>query len=323
MKRKPFLSIDYNKPGKGVKKGQSTLFTFPNFFALLKRKIWELIKVNLLWIVTSFPLLFGFVALSGGFYNNLKTPSDFAFPIVEGMSLFGGNAGLSAVLTAVGIQSNVEVPTTLAKVFFGITALAVFTFGMANTGMAYMHRGYTREEYVDMPSDFFRAIKKNFFQSIIVGFFDLLILAAVSFALTFYLTLSEEFVFQVSLFICFVLALIYFMARFYLYPLLVTFKLSTWKIFKNAFIFALVGIKRNVVALIFTLLIIAANILIYVFALPIGGILPFFITISLCSFISTYAAWPNIKKIMIDPYYKTDTHTSQKADDEPIFTDRG
>ncbi len=324
MKKKPFLSIDYTKPGKGVKKGSTTLFTFSNFFPLLKRKIWELLKVNLLWIVTNLPLLFGFVALSAGFYTSHKTPSDFIFPIVAGIENFTGSAGLSALTGVVGIQSTVEVPTATAIVFYIITALAVFTFGPANTGMAYMHRGYTREEYVDMPSDFFRTIKKNLGQSILLGVFDIILLTLISFALTFYLTLSSDFFFQVSLFVCFILALIYLMARFYLYPLLVTFKLSVWKIFKNSFIFALIGIKRNVVALIGILLVAVLNVLIYVYMLPIGGILPFFITISLCSFISTYAAWPNIKKIMIDPYYKSGDRTAEKPDDaEPIFQDRG
>jgi hypothetical protein len=40
--------------------------------------------------------------------------------------------------------------------------------------------------------------------------------------------------------------------------------------------------------------------------MPIGIILPFIITIGLLQFTSTYAAWPNIHKVMIDPYYNED-----------------
>ncbi len=322
MKNNPFLSIDYTKEGKGVKKGSSTPFTFTNFFALLKRKIWELLKVNLLWIILMLPLIFGFYTLSGNLHFSLSTPADYTYPLIAGVEMFEKSSALSALFGGAGIQTSISHPTTLAKVFYAITALAIFTFGPANAGMAYMHRGYTKEEYVDMPSDFFRTIKKNLGQAILVGIFDIIITLMIIFANVFYLTNSAVFVFQASFFVALILALIYFMARFYVYPLLVTFKLSVWKIFKNAFIFALIGIKRNLVGLVGILAVVFINVLIYIYMLPLGGILPFFITVSLVSFISTYAAWPNIKKIMIDPYYKSQSPETTEAD-EPIFKDRG
>ncbi len=322
MGKKPFLSIDYTKPGKGVKKGSSTLFTFSEFFALLKRKIWELIKCNLLWVVMCLPLIFGFYTLSGNLHTALSTPVDFAFPLLAGVELFEESAALALLKSVAGIQTTVLYPGTLAKVFYAITALTLFTFGPANAGLAYMTRGYTKEEYVDMPSDFFRTIKKNLVQSILVGLFDVIIMAMILFSLTFYMTNSSVFIFSVSFFVTVALAVVYLMARFYLYPLLVTFKLSVWKIFKNSVIFALIGIKRNIVGLLGVIFVLLLNLLIYIYALPLGGILPFFITIALVSFISTYSAWPNIKRIMIDPYYKDNTK-EQDNGDEPIFKDRG
>ena len=110
--------------------------------------------------------------------------------------------------------------------------------------------------------------------------------------------------------------------HFYMYQLLVTFKLSIFKILKNSFIFSLIGIKRNIVALLGIAAVVGINILVYIYFLPLGGLLPFFLTIALCSFIGTFAAYPNIKKIMIDPYYKSDDHV--KNEEEPsLFKDMG
>ena len=45
-----------------------------------------------------------------------------------------------------------------------------------------------------------------------------------------------------------ILFVLYFVMRYYMYVQMVTFKLKIFKIFKNSLIFALIGIKRNVVA---------------------------------------------------------------------------
>ncbi len=321
--KKPLLSIDYTKEGKGVKKGSTKLFTFYNFFPLLKRKIWGLIKVNLLWIVAMFPLLFGFVALSGRFDFTFKTPADPLWAIFSGVEMFGQNPALSALMGTGGVQLSMSTAGPVAKVLYGITALAILTFGPANTGMAYVLRQYTKEEYVDMPGDFFSTIKKNFWQSLAVGIFDIIILVLFLFNLVFYATNSADYVFSVFFFICLILFSLYLMARTYLYLILVTFKLPTRKIFKNSIIFSIIGFKRNIVAFLANLVLILFNICLYVYALGLGGLMPFFITVSLSAFITSYAAWPNIKKVMIDPYYKSNDHVKKDDNTETIFTDRG
>ena len=322
--KKPILSIDYNKPGKGVKKGSSKLFTFANFFPLLKRKFWEIIKVNFLWIIINFPLLIGLFALSGKFDTSYQSPSDPLYLLLSGAETYSGlNPALAALIGTAGVQAARTSYGLITKILFGAAALTVFTFGPANTGMAYMMRGYTKEEHVDMPGDFFDAIKKNFWQSVFLGFIDVLILVILFYDLTFFIMQSSDFFFSVAFYICLILALIYLMARFYLYPLLVTFKLPNRKILKNAFIFSMVGIKRNLVGLLGAGFVVILNVfmLFTSYTFPIACLLPFLITFALTGFISTYAAWPNIKKIMIDPYYG-DTPKEEDGE-EAVFTDRG
>ena len=103
---------------------------------------------------------------------------------------------------------------------------------------------------------------------------------------------------------------------------MITFDLSIYKILKNSFIFALLGFKRNFVALLGILLTVFINFYIFALFMPLGVILPFVITISLCSFIAIYCTYPNVKKFMIDPYY-SEKESDSGDEEDPIFVDRG
>ena len=101
------------------------------------------------------------------------------------------------------------------------------------------------------------------------------------------------------------LIVMYIIFRFYTYLMVVTFDMKLSKIFKNALIFVVLGIKRNIMALIGLALITAFALLLIFLLLPIGLgvtlVLPFIYYLGVCAFIYTYAAYPVIKKYMIDP----------------------
>lgn len=321
--KKGFKLFDYSKPGKGVKKSE-TDYSLAGFFKLLKRKFFDLSKVNFLWIIINFPLFFGLVGLSGNFSVPFSTPADPLYPIISGVSEFTEGPAISALWGVIGKNTVMEYYGPTAKVLFWLTALAVLTFGFANTGMALVLRNHSREEYVDMPADFFRTIKKNFWQALLLGVADLFFTAALTFAVVFYRTnAGVSFMFSMLYFFSIFVVLIWIVMHFYMYQLLVTFKLSIFKILKNSFIFSLVGIKRNIVALIGIVLTVALNVVIYMYFLPLGGLLPFFLTVALVSFMGTFAAYPNIKKIMIDPYYKSTDYVRETPDEPSLFKDRG
>ena len=100
-----------------------------------------------------------------------------------------------------------------------------------------------------------------------------------------------------------VICALWIVMRFYIYTLMITFDLTVFQILKNSLIFALIGFKRNFMALLGIVCTLIVNMGIMVLYLPLGIILPFIITISLCAFMGCYASWPKIKEIMIDPYY--------------------
>ena len=75
------------------------------------------------------------------------------------------------------------------------------------------------------------------------------------------------------------------------------------------------------------------EVLLYITIMPLCFALPVVILISLFNFMGFYAVYPEIKKVMIDPYYVSDsvgakTHEQAAKDapeerPEPVFKDRG
>lgn len=120
------------------------------------------------------------------------------------------------------------------------------------------------------------------------------------------------------------LCILYFFMRFYIYLLLVTFDLSIRKILKNALIFTMLGVKRNLMALLGLILI--TLILLSLFpifgATPLGIaiplILPFVFYLAITAFTTAYAAYPIIDRYMIAPYIhaQEDEESEEDAEDE-------
>lgn len=316
-----FSLFGFAKPGKGIKKEdvpRETPTDFISFFPLYGRKFWNLSSLNLLYIILNFPIFFGLYALSGNlsitagtYHNSLAAP-------LYGMMTHNATALTNALYGMVGSQADILVPTTLTKVFYGLALFALFTFGFANAGMTYVLRGYVRQEPVYVLSDFLETIQKNAKQALILGILDIAAMVALVYDLMFWRAQGNflgEMLFFASLF----LALLFLLMRFYMYLIMITFDLSIMKILKNSLIFAIIGFKRNMVALLGIAAVFFLNLYVYMLYIPIGAVLPFVITLVSASFIAAYAAYPVIKKIMIDPYYKEEPREYI----EPIFTDEG
>ena len=279
------------------------------FFVILKRRIYNLIHVNLLILICNFPIFFLLLAVGGNFSDVATTPQSPLFPNTYGALQLAESTPYSAVMLGIfGTQSTVYVNNTTTYILYAIGALVLITFGLVNCGVAYVTRNMTKGESVSVTSEFFSAIKTNWRQGIILGIFDVAFMAITLHNILFFSVgavtggFTADMFFFVMLFITF----FYLFARMYLYPIAVTFNLSVYKIIKNSFIFSLVGLKRNIVALVAILLILILNYTVFVAFAPLGFILPMFFTLGVIYFIMTYAVWPNIDKIMIKPYYNAD-----------------
>ena len=319
---------NYDKDGKGVKKRKITdkeRYSLKSFFVVYKNQFWNLIILNLIYMLMLSPVICGLLAYTGVFSTRAPGPSNILYAPIYGIHLCYPTPATTNLLGILGTQMTVVSGNTLMNVLYGIALLIFLTFGLANAGMTYVLRAYTRSEYAYLWHDFFKTIKKNFFGAMVLGFVDLAVIILLVLSTYYYYATpgtGNTFLFLIM----FAMSVIYFMMRFYLYILLITFKLSPFKLIKNAFILALLGIKRNLMAILGIAVLMLIYVVIFMFSLPFGITLPFFLLMSNGAFISCFAAYPNVKKYMIDPYYTEHPEKDKdelKIEDEPIFIDRG
>lgn len=310
--KKKFKLFDLNRDGKGVYETENRKPNLKFFFILLFRKITQLLQLNLLMLVQVIPIV-GIIAiiLFGAKTYNVIDPT---YAPLYGISKIVDSPALSTKLDFFSHQ--LEAPLTTPLMLFGIIALALVlfvTFGWQNVGAAYVLRGLFRGDPVFVFSDFFYGIKKNFKQGLIIGMLDFACCFALVIDLMFFFS-SNAIIFGIIL----AIAIIYIFMRFYIYQLLITFELKTFKLIKNALIFSILGIFRNVVALIGIVLLLVIHLFLIWWLLPIGIsipiILPFFYIISIIGFITVFAAYPVIEKYMIKPY-ENQSEANEASDD--------
>lgn len=319
---KEFKLFDFNKDGKGVKKEPEGPKNLAHFFKHFANKFTRLITVNMFFIFGNFPIFFLLLAMSG----NLNTPS-FAPAYKMFAPLYGVMTHEESPVTAAlfgiwGTQSETSFETIWTKIFLALSVLIIFTFGYVNTGTTYILRNMIKGEPIFMWDDFWYAIKRNKKQGMLLGILDALLCFVCVYDIVFFyfntgVSAMMNFMFYASLLI----ALLWFWMRFYIYILMVTFDLSIFKILKNALIFALLGFKRNFMATLGIAAMIGITYMLMICVLPIGIVIPFVLLIADCSFMACYAAFPKIKELMIDPYYKDEAPEDNY--EEPVFHDLG
>lgn len=325
--KKRLRIFDITRDGKGVSKSDNNKpGSIKRFFISFKDNFNKILYVNILMVLGNFPLIFLIATLSGytkadtflpmkDLFQNLSAFFSVTEPSPFGMTLYALE----------GIQNQILIPTTLTYVFYGISALSVFTFGIVNVGSAYVLRNIAKGDAVFTWSDFWYSIKRNWKQAFPFGIVDLVV--NVVLVLNIYSMLSGGSFFVNTMFWANVIIFImYFFMRYYIYVQMCTFKLSIFKIIKNSLIFALVGFKRNIVAFLGILLGILLEVL-FIFSaggvlLPLGVAFPLAIMFSFFSYMKVYASYFKIKEVMIDPYYKEHPEElPEEQSDEVIMRD--
>ncbi|MCX8130240.1 MAG: DUF624 domain-containing protein [Clostridia bacterium] len=266
-----FGLFDYTKHGPGVPKDGPPKPRIKVFFEILGRKFWNLMRLNLLFCLFNIPAIITMIYIVNSFYFR-KMLSDSIF--------------IDFVL----------------KFAFGSIFLCIplITIGPAQAGFTYVLRNYAREEHAFIWWDFKENTLKNMKQGLIVSIIDLFIILVIGLDINIYITMGKDngniFFTLASGFL--ILAFItYIMMHMYIYPMMVTFKLSIKQIYKNALIFALIGFLPNLGILVICALILGITFLIYP---PIGIILFPLITMSLIGLITNFFVYPKLKKYMID-----------------------
>lgn len=275
------FSSNYNKPGPGVEKDAPPKPRFFIFFEVLKRKFWHLIRINLLYILCNIPALL--------------------------LALYVSTVYLQKINIDNGGFSDFYIRVFLAAIMM---FLSVITIGPVQAGFTYIMRNYSREEHAFIWWDFKDNFIKNFKQGMIITGIDFVVMYILGIALNFYLSMEGILSTAASAFV-FLSIVIYCIMHLYLYPMLVTVKLSIKNLYKNAFIFSILKLLPNILFLILNILIAYAT-----FYNPVIGVILYLLIIpSVIGLMNNFFVNPIIKRYVVDPLQPTAEEIGEDEED--------
>lgn len=181
-------------------------------------------------------------------------------------------------------------------------------------GLTLVTRNFVNEKHAFIFSDFWDATKQNWKAFLLNGFIVYLFLMIFSVSLPYYWNAGQnDLIAKIAFYICTAMAFYILFAQFYIPLMIVTFKMKYSQIFRNALIFALVGLWRNLLLLV--LLSVNALLLYYLAwntaTLALLFILLLLITFSFISFLINFIIYPIIDLHMIQPL-----KSKEKSNDE-------
>lgn len=313
-KNKLFEFFNFNRGNQLDALAEDTTPTVKRYFKLLGRRFWKLFSLNVIMLLQVIPILLAVYVYFA--IKQTPTSADPIFSQLYGANLIHSTPSTNLLLDLFGAQAGVPVyNATASYVVIGVCLFFLLvTFGWQNVGATYILRSMVRGEPVFIFSDYFYAVKKNFKQGFLLGLLDAVVIFLLGYDMLFFSENLGTFMTNVGYYLSFVLILLYFFMRFYIYLLAITFNLSIRKILKNALIFSVIGIKRNIMGFLGILLwtavvIVMIPLLSYGIALVV--IFPILFYFSFTAFTAAYAAYPIIERYMIDPY-----KGSQESEDD-------
>lgn len=231
-----------------------------------------------------------------------------------------------------------------ANLLYVLVTLPLVTVGLSNAGLTYITRNFAREKHAFIAGDFFDTIKKNWKQALPAGIINLVVTFILAFDIYFFMTYSlnadSQILHYILLAVTLSIALFFTFMKYYIFMIMITFKLKLKQIYKNSAILAIAGLKRNLLIFVVLGLLYIAAIALAFINLIVGITVILFVYILLFpafrSYLIQYNIFPVIKKFMIDPYYKehpgedleakralniADEEDAPADGEEPVFQD--
>ena len=214
-------------------------------------------------------------------------------------------------------------------------ATLVLPCGLSYAGITNVVRSMVRGKHSFGMSDFWDTVKKNWKQALPAGIINTLITALLAFGVYFYFSGTGVFAIIGTGVLLGVFMIFSFM-KYYIWLLLITFKLPLRKIYKNSFLFAFINFKKNLLVGAASLLYYALMVLI-LWALPNSFVVTLLILITIMFFVGfkqllvIYCVFPSVEKVMIIPYYEKNPDADielrknlgliNEEEDETVFND--
>jgi uncharacterized membrane protein YesL len=298
-----FGLFDYTKEGKGVYPDDPPKGPIATFFAILGRKFWKIVTVNLMYLIFSLPI-FVLAFLAAQYCVNFLLPNLSMATFIQ----FVKDAGLTL---QEGITEETFAASQMVTIYLlvamTLVGLTLIVAGPVHAGIVYILRNYSREEHAFVWSDFKEHAGKNWKQSLLASLINLGVVALLPFIYWFYSTysvLGSGIVSGLLQAVIIILAVIWCIMQIYLYPMMVTFDMPLKQMYKNCLMFAMLRLPLNIVILLLVLVIILVIPAILMFlAYSVTFLITFLwytlIAFSLTLFMTTFFAYRAIDKYMI------------------------
>ena len=234
-----FFRPDYAAPGKGVNKRDPKQSKLSIFFEILPRKMWNLFKANILYLLTSLPTLFVTMIVVGILSSRITESM---------MPMIANYLNLSGVdMANADFVNSVVIVDLILRAIVAFLFMVILGQGPATAGITYILRNYAREDHAWMLGDWWKHTKNNFVQALSVWIIDLVMLCIFAIAVNTYMNMGGIGLVLSGVII--VMAIIYMTMHFYIYQLMVTFESSIKDLYKNAFALAAQKLPRNLLML--------------------------------------------------------------------------
>lgn len=249
-------------------------YGFLPFWELFFRKFLRFVLLNFIYFIITLPLLAVIFLLINGHSS----------PAGDGAAVFGG---LSLFFSVFSFFPE--------KIFILMFVLSAVLYGPATMGMTYVFRNYARGEHAWL-SDFWHRSISNFRQGVVFGLLDMI---AGYFLINGIMSNSAGEGTSPILPILSVAALaIWLFMRNYTYLTAVTIEQSVFSILKNAWLFVLLGLKKNLLS---GAAMLAIAVLCFTLNHTFTALTVPFVFYSLVIFSSVYICYPIVKKYIVDP----------------------
>lgn len=310
---KIFKSNRYNKEGKGIDKDAPEKHGFLKFWEIAWFKRYKLMGLNLLYFI---PNLIAVALASLSFMVSISV-----FQALTGYEIQQGSdeAGLFMVL--------------LCAVVLFFTVIPVFAVGPFQAGMTYILRCFTKREPCFLWTEYIGKTRSNLKLSIkasiinaLAGFFIMLDFA-VYMALTSehskIVDLLPDWMLTISFVVLIFLTSLFFIMCMYMYPMIVTFRLTLKQLYKNAMLFAFIRWLPNLGILLLNAVLVFVPLFFVgqTWGLYVILVLYAILGTAFIGFINMSFTYPTIKKCMIDNYKADKSRTENEYATDNVSED--
>lgn len=275
------------KDKKGIDPNAPQKHGFFVFWEIYARKFWRFVTINLIYFAVTLPILLWVYLMANGYAGLYFSTAGELEDLLPGVSFY------AAVLNYIPMG-----------VFGVLVAISIILYGPIRMGVTYVLRNFAREEHAWI-SDIFSKAWENKWKGLFFGLLDVFVIGMLTINILSRIDPAESgaFVWLAVKYLSYAVLVFYLFMRHYFYMMSVTFDLSIRNILKNARLFIILGLGRNIwsfiVAVFVWLVVLTTHPVITIAALPV-------LAYSFSEFVVVFVCYPVIKKYMINPQINRD-----------------